>query len=174
MRGLLLAVAVLSSSPATAQPLPKGYYFPDQAEEKPWEEQKLALPPYPRPENLLKFQVSGSTSFDFFVDPTSISVGKDGVVRYALMARSSTGATNVSFEGIKCTGRERKLYAFGRPDGTWSQARDARWGPITGNQANRHHAALADEFFCPARLIVRDTEEALDALKRGGHPRASN
>jgi hypothetical protein len=173
MRRLLLGIVVIWVLPSAAQ-APKGYYFPEQAEEKPWEEQKLLLPPYPKQENLIKFDVSGSTSFEFFVDLTSVSVGNDGVIRYTLIARSPTGVTNVSFEGIKCAGRERKLYAFGRPDGSWVQARNAQWGPVTGLQANRQHAALADDYFCPGRLIVRDTDEALHALKRGGHPRASN
>lgn len=162
----LLPIAALAQ-------VPKGFYFPEEAEEKPWEEQKAQLPPAPSPQNLRRIDVSGSTAFEFLIDLASVSLGKDGVVRYTLVARSSSGATNVSFEGIKCSGRERKLYAFGRPDGSWSQARNAQWGPITGNQANRQHAALADDYFCPGRLIVRTSEEAIEALKRGGHPRAA-
>ncbi|MBI2959752.1 MAG: CNP1-like family protein [Betaproteobacteria bacterium] len=165
-------LAALAPLAALAQPS-EPYYFPESAEEKPWEEQKLRLPPYPKDESLIKFQVSGATSFEFFIDPASVSVGKDGVIRYALLARSPSGAKNLSFEGIKCKGRESKIYAFGRPDGTWSQARDPKWARITGMQANRQHAALADDFFCPGRLIVRDAREAIEALKRGGHPRAS-
>lgn len=157
---------------AGAQPT-EGYYFPESAEEKPWEEQKLQMPPYPKDEALVKIQVSGATSFEFFIDLTSVSVGSDGVIRYTLLARSDSGAKNVSFEGIKCNGRESKLYAFGRPDGTWSQARNPKWVRISGFQANRQHATLADEFFCPGRMIVSNTKEALEALRHGGHPRAS-
>jgi hypothetical protein len=158
---------------AGAQPAP-GYYFPESAEEKPWEEQKLQMPPYPKDEAVVKFQVSGATTFDFFVDLASVSVGKDGVIRYTLIARSDSGAKNVSFEGIKCKGRESKLYAFGRADGTWSQARDPKWARISGIQANRQHATLADDFFCPGRQIVGSTKEAVEALRRGGHVRAGS
>jgi len=157
---------------AAAQPAPD-YYFPESAEEKPWEEQKLQMPPYPKDETLLKIPVSGTTAFEFFIDLASVSVGQDGVIRYTLLAKSESGAKNVSFEGIKCKGRESKLYAFGRPDGTWSQARNPQWVRISGVQANRQQATLADDFFCPGRLIVSNTREALEALRHGGHPRAS-
>ncbi len=170
-RALLLAM--LLPLAAGAQPTER-YYFPESAEEKPWEEQKLQMPPYPKDETLLKIQVSGATSFDFFIDLASVSVGRDGVIRYTLLARSDSGAKNVSFEGIKCYGRESKLYAFGRPDGTWSQARNSKWVRISGLQANHQHATLADDFFCPGRLIVTSTREALEALRRGGHPRAAS
>ena len=61
------------------------------------------LPEYPKPENYLQLQVSATTSFDFFVDAKSVSVGSDGVVRYSLIAKSPGGALNTSFEGIRCS-----------------------------------------------------------------------
>jgi hypothetical protein len=149
-----------------------GGFKPEFDEEKPWEEQRAALPLYPKPDNLAKIEVGTTTSFEFFVDTASVALGKDGVIRYSLVARSASGSSNMSFEGIRCATRERKLYAFGRPDGTWAQARNAEWRQISGAQTNRQHATLADEFFCPARGTVGSTEEAVRALKRGGHPGA--
>ena len=142
----------------------------DEFEGKPWEEQKAQMPPYPKSENLVRITVSAVTSFEFFVDTASVSVGKDGAVRYTLVARSPSGAMNVSFEGIRCDTRERKLYAFGSTGNSWIQARNADWVRIREVTANRQHAALADDYFCPGRIPVRTTEEALDAVKRGGHP----
>lgn len=168
----ILAFFPLAAAAQVLVPQYPGGYRPEFEEERPWEEQKAALPAYPRPENLVKVDVSGATTFDFFVDIASLSVGRDGVVRYALVARSPSGAMNVSYEGIRCTTRERKLYAFGRPDDTWVQARKSEWAPITGIQANRQQATLADDFFCPARGAVRTAEEAVRALRRGGHPEA--
>jgi len=150
---------------AAGAQVPPGSYFPESAEEKPWEEQKTQIPPFPEEASLLKFSVDGVTSFDFFIDLASVSVGSDGVIRYALLARSESGARNLNFEGIKCKGRERKIYAFGRTDGTWSQARDPKWVPISGDRANRHYATLADEYFCPGQMIVGNTAEATNALR---------
>jgi CNP1-like family protein len=176
MRGGLLAAATLAlAGPVCAQVLAPQYpggFRPEFEEDKPWEEQKWSLPPYPVRENLVKFDVGPTSSFEFFVDPASVSLGKDGVFRYALVARSASGATNVSYEGIRCESRERKLYAFGRADGTWAQARNADWAriPSSWTSTNNQHAALADEFFCPVSGGVRTADDAVAALKRRGHP----
>ena len=172
---MVLALLPLSAAAQVLAPQYPGGLRPEYLDEdRPWEEQKAALPPYPRPGNLIKVYVGGATSFEFFVDAASVSVGEDGVVRYALVARSPSGATNTSYEGIRCSSRERKLYAFGRDDGTWSQARSAQWSPITGIQANLQQATLADDFFCLRDRPVRSAEQAVRALRAGGLPGTSS
>jgi len=172
MRWLILALALVCAV-AAAQPAPRsGYILPNEEEAQPWDEQKPKLPPFPKEENLVKIRVDGGASFDFLVDLESVSVGSDGVVRYTLVARSDGGATNIAYEGIRCKGRERKLYALGRADQSWSAARNPQWTSISDLPVNRIQATLHDAFFCPARIIVRDIEEARMALRRGAHPRA--
>ena len=163
-----VALLTLAVSSAFAQPTGRPAPFQGDFEEKRWEEQQAELPPYPKSENLARFYAGASTSFEFFVDTASINVGKDGVVRYSLIARSPSGVLNVSYEGIRCSSRERKLYAFGRPDNNWSKARNSEWGAVIGSQSNRHHATLADDFFCPRGVIVKTAEGAVDALKQDG------
>jgi len=170
---LLFLMLVSAPLVAAAQPVPRTGYFPAETEGKPWEEQKLQLPPIPAAENLIRVQVDDAQGFAFFVDSASVSVGTDDVVRYTLVARSESGATNISFEGIKCKTRERKLYAIGRADHTWSPARNPQWTPISELPANRAQAVLFGEYFCPARIIVRNTDDARRVLKQGGDPRAS-
>ena len=170
MRWLILTLALVSAVTA-AQPAPKNLNSPSESEGQSWDEQKPQLPPFPKEENLVRIQVDGGLSFDFFVDLESVSVGRDGVVRYTLVARSDGGATNTAYEGIRCKGRERKLYAFGRADKTWSAARNPQWALISDLPANRIQATIHDSLFCPARIIVRDAEEARMALRRGAHPR---
>jgi hypothetical protein len=165
---VLCVLALVTLAMACALPKrPPG----DDLGSKSWEEQKALLPAYPKLGALMPFYVSPAIPFAFFVDPTSISIGSDGVVRYAVIARSASGATNVSYEGIRCETNEGRAYAFGRSDGTWSEARNARWIPITRIQAN-HQAALADDFFCSTQGAVRSSEEALQALARGNRPTA--
>lgn len=139
-------------------------------EEKPWAEIEAQLPPYPKEENLLPFYVSAATDNQFFVDSASISTSDDGVVRYTLIVKSPAGAANVSFEGMRCASHERKLYAFGRKEGSWSRARSAQWEPISYKDRNRQHHVLYDDFFCPEGLIVKSPQEAVDLLKRGFKP----
>jgi CNP1-like family protein len=172
LSGLGLAIVLALAGPAAGQVLAPQYpggYKPQFDENKPLEEQKASLPAYPADENLIRFEVGPTSAFDFFVDAKSVSVEKDGVIRYTLVARSPSGALNVSYEGIRCESRERKLYAFGRSDKTWAPARSADWVGIPSGRTypNSQQAVLADEFFCPAQGKVRSTEEAVTALKRG-------
>jgi len=152
---------LLSALAACARPSPGDGDSKSAFDNKTWEEQKASLPPFPKTENLAPIYV-GPTTFEFLVDMTSISVNEDGTIRYTLIARSSTGAVNVSYESIRCETYERRLYALGRPDGTWSQARNARWVPIGGAQ----YATLAGDFFCARLGRVRAAEDVVDLLKR--------
>ena len=60
-----------------------------------WTEEKIeTLPPLPQASNLLAFNVSQNTPLSFAVDKTSLTVGKDGVVRYVVVVTSPAGARN--------------------------------------------------------------------------------
>lgn len=125
------------------------------------------LPEYPKQENYLPLQVSATTPFAFFVDAKSVSVGKDGVVRYSLIARSADGVLNVSFEGIRCSARQFRVFAFGRSDNTWSETRISRWQPIPADPRNAQRAVLYGDYFCPAGGIIGSADEGVRALRRG-------
>ena len=140
-------------------------------EDREWREAEVALPAFPRPADLLPFFVSAASDFRFFIDGASLSVGADGVVRYTLVARSPQGAESVVFEGMRCATREVRGYATGRAGGGWSR-RDTPWRAIGHPSVQRWHQALATEYFCPGRTAIHSAAEGLDALRRGGHPRA--
>ena len=158
--GALLAVA-----PAMSQW--KDWDYELDQEKKSWQELQAQIPSYPKPENLLRFDAGANTANAFFVDSASVSVGDDGVVRYTLMVRTGGGATNVSFEGIRCDTRELKIYAFGRPNSDWSRARDTRWREITFREINNHHQTLFREHFCPTRKTIATVPQILQTLKYG-------
>ena len=161
---------LLLGLPLTAWSAEWGKFEHEFDEEKSWTEIEAQLPSYPKEENLLPLFVSAATDNRFYVDSASISVGEDGVVRYTLIVKSAAGAANVSFEGIRCASRERKLYAFGRKEGSWSRARFAKWEPIRYRDLNRQHHVLYDDFFCPDGISVKSPQEAVDMLKRGFRP----
>jgi hypothetical protein len=131
---------------------------------------QVPLPEYPRSENYLPLQVSATTTFTFFVDAKSVSVGKDGVVRYTLIAKSPDGVLNVSFEGIRCSTGLFRVYAFGRSDNTWSEARHSEWQPIPADTRNAQRAVLYADYFCSKNRGIATADEAVQAL-RSGPPR---
>lgn len=136
-----------------------------------WREREVRLPSYPKADALVEFQVSAASDFRFFVDRSSISIGDDGVVRYTLVARSSAGAENVSYEGIRCQAGTYRVYAYGNPSAASWSPRESDWRPIEQKTLHRQHHALWREYFCPHRVPIGDAAEGLDALARGGHPR---
>jgi hypothetical protein len=136
---------------------------------KSWSEIEAQLPAYPRPENLIPFDAGPVTSNRFYIDASSLSVGADGVVRYTLFIRGSGGATNVSFEGIRCVTHEQKLYAIGRSDGKWVRARDPVWRDIVYKDMNRYHWSLFDDFFCVEQRRTAPLNRILETLKRESH-----
>ncbi|MHB0974427.1 MAG: CNP1-like family protein [Thiobacillus sp.] len=139
----------------------------DFEQDKPWVEVAARLPPYPKAENLIAFNVSSATRNRFFVDAASISVGADKVVRYTVVIDAAGGARNVSYEGMRCETGERRLYAYGHPDGTWSKARNAGWEDIRFRSLLSYHKALYEDHFCPDGINVRDARTAVDSLRRG-------
>jgi hypothetical protein len=156
---LLLAFGVASSAWAD---------FEEDYDNKKWQEMEVQLPAAPKQENLLPFDVSAASANRFFIDGSTLSVGSDGVVRYVLVVLSPQGVRNVSYEGMRCEAREYRIYASGRLDGSWSKARKNEWVRIQEAYANRQHAALFLDYFCPVGVIVRDAAEARSALVRGG------
>jgi len=153
--------------PLHAQAQWAGWDYDFDQEKKEWAEIQAKIPSYPKSENLRKFEMDAVTPHSFFVDAESVSVGEDGVIRYTLMVRTGGGATNVSFEGIRCEVREQKFYAFGRPDGTWSRARDPKWKRIEPGGASGHHYLLHREYFCNARRFPATLREIEHRLRYG-------
>ncbi len=144
--------------------------FKDEFEsDKPWIEQMTQLPAYPEEKNLLAFDAGAATSNQYLVDTTSIRIGGDGVIRFSLIIKSSNGAENVSYEGIRCATNERKIYALGRNDKTWTQPRISEWQKLDFVRQFYAQRELSKNIFCPHRQIVSSSEEAIQALKAGMH-----
>jgi hypothetical protein len=159
------AALVLSAAAALAQPRSD---WETEYEKRNWREAEVVLPAPPKREDLIEFSVSASSDFRFYIDRASLSVGKDGVVRYTLLARSPAGVENVSYEGIRCVGGEFRIYAYGNPDRSW-RAVSQPWRQIAINAMQRWHQVLRREYFCPMNTIIYDAAEGIDALQRGGN-----
>lgn len=169
-RLVFLMVGLLLSGAAFAG---LGLRDDDDPDAPKWEEVALQLPVFPQEANLREFYVSATTTHKYYIDATTLSVGKDGVVRYALVVRTSGGATNITYEGIRCESREYKIYATGHRDGTWVVARRSPWRPVENKPTNRHHAALSREYFCPVGNAIYTADEGREALRLGKHPNAN-
>lgn len=162
---MFLGAFLVLANPAAAQWAGWDYEFDE--EKKSWKEIESKIPPFPQERNLAQVQGSGSAN-RFYVDTASVSLGEDGVVRYAAVVKAAGGATNVTFEGIRCATAEHKLYALGRNDGSWVRARDTKWKRIELRETMPYHHLLWGEYFCVSRHNPLTARQAVDALKRGG------
>lgn len=142
--------------------------FEEDYEKQGWQEMEVQMPAAPQREYLRSFYVSAVTDNLFYIDTTSLTIGTDGVIRYVLLVETTSGARNVSFEGMRCETRERRMYASGRSDGSWSKSRRNEWVPVQEAVANRQYAALFYDYFCPSGMIVDSREAVIRALRSGG------
>ena len=133
------------------------------AEEIDW--QQVEPPAYPRERDLIEFKVTAASGFRFFVDAASVSVARDAVL-YTLVARSTAGAENVSFEAMRCSSVEVRTYALGR-NGAWT-AVPGTWRSLRGGSVQHWHNELYREYFCPQREALASAKLAVLALQRGG------
>lgn len=164
---ILIASLILGATNAPAQAAEEEMPTAQSTEEAPVE-----LPPYPKEENLQSFFVSPTATHTFMIDLPSVSIGKDGVIRYTLVSKSRTGAINISHEGIRCRTQDRKSYAFGRTNGDWVRSRSDEWSLINAAAANRQYAALANDYFCQGRTVRGDRNEIASRLRSAQISRA--
>ncbi len=142
-------------------------------EEKPWVEGETKLPGYPQEQNLIEFYVGPTERNRFFVDGSTLDIGADGVVRYAMVLKTTSGAINVTLEALRCATREFKLFAIGRSDATWSKVGVPQWRLIENKSINHYRSVLSRNFLCPAGATPRDAADARKALMHGKHPEAT-
>jgi hypothetical protein len=177
---LLAACAVLGAAACSSTgEAPKVYRRGDSGpnrfpEAGPWRESEVSPPPYPRDQDLIEFEPTGQTTYRFYVDGSSLTVGPDRVIRFSLVIRSAEGARTVRYSGVRCESGEWKDYAYGREGGRWERDPDPRWRKITEQRINNYQRTLASEFFCFGGVFsggpVGDAESILQTLKYPGRP----
>ena len=168
MRVSAIVIVALLAQPAGAQW--SGWDYDNDRPMEQLKELEVKLPSYPADDDLVAFDAGGASAHDFYIDSKALAIGEDGVVRYTLVVKTSGGATNVTYEGIRCDLRQVKVYASGRPDRTWVPSRSPQWTRIAVQQLNNHHRVLFGEYFCAGKTSktpVARKEEALDLLRYG-------
>jgi hypothetical protein len=131
------------------------------------EDKDVTPPALPDYNALLPFEVSKNTTLTFGIDPKSLSVGKDNVVRYTVVIQSPAGARNVRYEGIRCTdGQQWKLYAAINEDGDgWDSETNTDWERIEYNSLNAYQLTLAKDYFCDFSSVAGDAKQIVENIR---------
>lgn len=112
-----------------------------------WVESVVPPPPAFDTAKLVPIVMPRYMTLEFGVDPSTIVVTPDGVVRYVVVARNpSGGTTNAFYEGVRCATAEVKVYA--RSNGQeWEKATDPQWKPLRF-QNSSYSRRLAAQGLC--------------------------
>ncbi|MEO7129508.1 MAG: CNP1-like family protein [Rhodoferax sp.] len=135
-----------------------------------WKETPVPPPPAIRTSGLLQLDMGRDTALKFGVDPASLVISKDGVVRYVMVASSASGAMNAMYEGIRCATGEFKTYARATTAGQWNEVQDPQWRSLYDNGLSRHALALANQGACIGRTTARSVGAIVKALKPSQQP----
>lgn len=166
---LLLFMAVFTAiSPLHAKRdaygMEKEYFDFDESQVKPWKESEIALPPYPRDENLLAVPLPATDTLKIHIDRASLSRGPDRVARFSLVVQSPSGARSVFYDGLRCETREYKTYAIGNPERALTPVKNPAWRQIPRPAANAFRYHLYQHYICDAHAFPRTPEDVARRL----------
>lgn len=165
LRQALAACALLAALPAAiateARPLNETW-----RETAVFQEAEVTLPTTLRTGDLIAVPYPGS-ELRIGVDPQSVSIGSDGVMRYVMVARSPSGAVNAAYEGIRCETGEVKVYARHYPDSGWKPVAKPEWQKLLAGAAQRHALAIARNGLCSSDGRKRSVDEVVRDLRTG-------
>ena len=137
-----------------------------------WTEEKKPPPPAFSKERALPLDMPKFVSVRVGIDPATVSVGKDGVVRYVAVMSNASGNVNAVYEGIRCASDQVKTYARSGTSGQWSLVTEPLWQEVNGNQPSKHAFVFARLAACDTRVANR-LDDVIKALQTQQKPRSA-
>lgn len=133
-----------------------------------WKEADVPPPPAFSTSQLLPIEMPSYVSLKFGVDPATLSITPDGIVRYVMVATNASGSVNGMYEGIRCATGEVKTYArSNNTSGVWTHVKEPPWRNLTDNLPSKHALAMARQGACDGRAAAASsTADIIKALKR--------
>jgi hypothetical protein len=135
-----------------------------------WKETQTPAPPAFNVNLLIPIEMPSYVSLRFGVDPATLSITPDGIVRYVVIATSTTGATSAMYEGLRCATGEVKTYARYGASGPWSLNTDPQWQDWNGNLPSKHALALARQGLCDGRSTAASSVPAIIRALKNVNP----
>ncbi len=162
-RPLWLLAMTLMAAPVHPQAM--NPYVPDP---EPWKEASVPAPTQWSVERAVEFQLGAESALRYAIDPQTVSIGEDGVARYVFIARSSNGAVNVFFEGMRCQTAEVKVYARWDPGARqWRDSGSEPWQALDVRGATRRAMQMARAGVCDGKSPNRSPSHIVNALRNG-------
>lgn len=116
-----------------------------------WKEAEAGAPPSFNKDRVIAIEMPHYVSLRIGVDPATLSIGEDGVVRYVVIATSTSGLTSAIYEGIRCSSAEVKTFARSSSGGQWTVNANQEWRDLNGRLPSKHALALVRQGLCDGR-----------------------
>lgn len=136
-------------------------------EPEPWKETAVTPPADWNAERAVEFRLDNTATLRYAIDPKTIRFDEDGVVRYVFVARSSSGALNAFFEGIRCQTAEVKTHARWDPDARQWRTGSDTWQALENRGATRRAWQMAQAGVCDGKAPNRSVNRIVDSLRNG-------
>ena len=131
-------------------------------EDKPeWKESEAPPAPTFNKDRLLPLDMPHYVTLQFGVDPATLAITSDGIVRYVVVATNASGSLSAMYEGIRCATGEVKTYARFSSSGKWSLIQEPVWRGLNDNLPSRHALALANQGVCESSSIAASSVAAI-------------
>jgi hypothetical protein len=126
-----------------------------------WKESEAPPAPAFNKGKLLPIDMPHYVTLQFGVDPATLVITPDGVVRYVVVASNATGSISAMYEGIRCATGQVKTYARFASNGQWSSIQDPQWRGLNDNLPSRHALALANQGVCETPTIAASSVKGI-------------
>jgi hypothetical protein len=131
-----------------------------------WKESEAPPAPAFNKDRLLSIDMPHYVTLQFGVDPATLVITPEGIVRYVVVASNASGSISAMYEGIRCATGEVKTYARFASSGKWAPIQDPQWRGLNDNRPSRHALALANQGVCESPTIAaRSVTAIVNALK---------
>ena len=130
-----------------------------------WTESSVPPPPAYDLARLLPFEVPGGSTLRFGIDPNTITITAEGLVRYVVVASSGSGAINAMYEAIRCSTGEFKTYARRTANSEWNLLAEPTWRSMQESQHTRYAFRLAQQGICTGRSATSSVGAMVRNLK---------
>jgi hypothetical protein len=120
-----------------------------------WTEEEAPPPPAFSWDGSVELEMPSYVTVQVAIDPRTIRIGNDSIVRYVAVMRNRSGTVNAFYEGLRCTTDEVKTYARAGSSGTWSLVNKPEWQDVNGTLPSKHAFVFARQAACDVRVSRR-------------------
>lgn len=125
----------------------------EQTADTDWKETDTPAPPTFKTTALIAIEMPRYVTLRFGVDPDTITLTPDGIVRYVMVAVNTSGSVNAMYEGLRCATGQVKTYARAGSSGVWSVVKTPEWRDLSDNLPSKHAIAFARQGVCEGRSV---------------------